>query len=136
MFFVGEIGKREAKEGPVPGSSPGGSEQAGIHGEAETKLERVIVCAACGQAITWERARASVNGSHVHTFKNPSGIDYVMGCFSEVDGCREIGERSGVWTWFPGFAWCVVECAKCGAHLGWSFTGGSTFWGLILERLV
>jgi hypothetical protein len=131
-----ETWKRRARDehGSVP-PSRGAPE---IHGRpaAVTKEERAIVCAACGHGITHRQARAEIAGAHVHTFKNPSAIDYTIGCFREAHGCQPFGEHSTVWTWFPGYAWRVALCARCGAHLGWSFHGdASVFWGLILERL-
>jgi len=119
------------------GSPPSPAGAPEIHGEpgAIVKEERRISCAECGHGITRDDARIAIGGAHVHTFKNPSAIDYTIGCFGDAPGCRGVGERSTVWTWFPGHAWQVAVCARCGAHLGWSFHGGSTFWGLILDRL-
>jgi hypothetical protein len=95
------------------------------------------VCAACAHVLTDDDARISVSGAHVHVFRNPSAIDYRIGCFSDAPGCRGIGDFSTVWTWFPGWAWRVAECANCGAHLGWSFSREQgLFYGLILERIV
>jgi hypothetical protein len=117
------------------GSAPQGEAPA-IRGEAAAKAEREITCVRCGGGITQEKARIAINGAHVHTFKNPSSIDYTIGCFRDAHGCLGIGERSMVWTWFPGFAWQAALCARCGAHLGWTFEGDAArFWGLILERL-
>ena len=120
------------------GSAPPSRGAPRIHGDrkAAVEEEREIVCAACGHGITREKARTEIKGAHVHTFKNPSAIDYTIGCFREAHGASAFGERSTVWTWFPGYAWQVALCARCGAHLGWSFHGdGSVFWGLVLERL-
>ena len=103
---------------------------------AKSEVDPAIVCAACGHPITRPSARAAIGGAHVHTFKNPSGIDYTIGCFHEAHGCRSFGEPSFVWTWFPGHAWQLALCARCGEHLGWSFHGDAgVFWGLVLERL-
>ena len=109
-----------------------------IHEDREVlaNIERAIVCFACGHAVTRERARIQVNGAHAHVFKNPSAIDYRIGCFSEAQGCAPVGEASTVWTWFPGHAWQIAVCGRCGVHLGWSFTDqANIFWGLILDRL-
>jgi hypothetical protein len=118
------------------GSQGPQGEAPAIQKKPDAKEEREITCAACGGGVTREKARVAVNGAHVHTFKNPSAIDYTIGCFDEAHGCVGVGERSTVWTWFPGFAWQVALCGRCGAHLGWAFDGeASRFWGLILERL-
>jgi hypothetical protein len=109
--------------------------------EGTTEEERWLRCAACGARITPERARIDVNGSHEHSFMNPSGERFVVGCFSVAPGCVAEGERSTVWTWFPGRAWQIALCKACGAHLGWSFHAppgheGTPFHGLVRERLV
>ena len=101
-----------------------------------TEEERWLRCAACGEPIVRETARLVVNGSHEHSFLNPSGLRFIVGCWSSAPGCLSDGERSTVWTWFPGFAWQVEVCRSCSVHLGWSFHAGSTFYGLIRDRLV
>jgi hypothetical protein len=118
------------------GSTTSPGDVPAIHEDAETKTEREITCARCGGGVTRARARMSVNGAHVHTFKNPSAIDYTIACFDEANGCVGSGEQSSVWTRFPGYAWQVALCAHCGEHLGWSFDRHSErFWALILDRL-
>jgi hypothetical protein len=77
-------------------------------------------------------------GSHAHRFENPAGIVFRIGCFRHAPGCRRTGEATRAWTWFPGRAWSMALCIKCGTHLGWSFGPGGTgdaFYGLILDRL-
>jgi hypothetical protein len=76
-----------------------------------------------------------MNGAHEHTFMNPAGVRYTVGCYASAPGCIAEGERSAVWTWFPGYAWQIELCRSCGTHLGWSFHGASVFYGLIVDRL-
>ncbi len=123
----------------TPGTQtlPKGAEEP----EGTTEEERWLRCAACGARITPERARIDVNGSHEHSFMNPTGLRFVVACFSVAPGCVDEGERSTVWTWFPGRAWQIALCKACGAHLGWSFHAASgaeaaPFHGLVRERLV
>jgi hypothetical protein len=71
----------------------------------------------------------------VHTFVNPSAIVFTIGCFSEARGCSQHGARETFFTWFPGHAWQIALCARCQAHVGWSFSGPSFFVALILERV-
>ena len=71
--------------------------------------------------LTPPRARIEVNGAHEHEFMNPSGLRFDVACFAVAPGCVPDGERSTVWTWFPGRAWQVALCKGCGAHVGWSF---------------
>ena len=106
-------------------------------GDVETidEQERAIRCAACGARVTHERERLAMNGAHEHEFMNPSAIRFVVQCFARAPGCASEGERSSVWSWFPGFAWQGEVCRGCGTHLGWSFHGARTFYGLISDRL-
>lgn len=104
--------------------------------ETEEEEERWLRCFACGANIVAERARLAVNGSHEHSFMNPSGLRFVVSCWSSAPGCIATGERSTVWTWFPGFAWQVEQCRACAAHLGWSFHAATSFYGLIRDHLV
>ena len=106
--------------------------------DAATEEERWLRCAACGGRITPESARIDVDGAHEHEFMNPSGLRFRVVCFAAAPGCVPEGERSTVWTWFPGRAWQIALCRACGTHVGWSFhkEEGSPFHGLIRERLV
>jgi hypothetical protein len=104
--------------------------------EEETEAERWLRCVSCDARIVRESAAISVNGSHEHLFMNPSGLRYRVGCWSEAPGCSPDGERSAVWTWFPGFAWQIELCRSCRVHLGWSFHAATSFYGLVCERLV
>jgi hypothetical protein len=97
----------------------------------------VLICAACRTVITRERARIEINGGHEHSFFNPHGIIFHIGCFSEAPGCRPDGPFSGDFSWFPGYQWQIVHCRNCITHLGWSFRAGigTPFFGMILNRL-
>ena len=98
---------------------------------------RVLACARCARFITTTAARIEVGGAHEHTFTNPAGLRFHIGCFSPVTGCAAAGEPSTFWTWFPGYSWQVEGCVSCAQHLGWFFASGSDgFHGLILDRLV
>jgi hypothetical protein len=98
---------------------------------------RILACAGCGQPVTTRAARIEVAGAHEHTFANPAGFSYRIGCFSEATGCIPVGEPSTYWSWFPPHSWQVEQCATCREHLGWLFraeAGG--FHGFILDHLV
>ena len=97
---------------------------------------RMLVCVACGHRITSERARIEVGGQHRHMCVNPAGIPYDIGCFDLAPGCRPVGPREGHWSWFAGYDWQIELCAGCAAHLGWSFHGDGSFYGLVLTRMV
>jgi len=100
------------------------------------KEDRFILCRNCNNKITSPHYVITVNGHHRHTFINPAGITYQIGCFSKADGCLTIGEPTIEYTWFEGFKWNYSLCGKCYIHLGWFYQGNSEkFYGLILEML-
>ena len=102
----------------------------------QEKKDPLIRCKSCGHIITSAEAVISVAGLHRHSFRNPAGILYTIGCFSRARGCTNMGEPTSEFTWFPGYTWCYSICSKCLNHMGWFYqSGDSTFYGLILNRL-
>lgn len=125
---------KEAAPGKSPDKAPVQDEEPD-RGEGGTR----IVCRMCLHTITWNKARMEVNGKHQHTFFNPQGLVFDLGCFSIAPGCTCLGAPSLEFTWFPGFAWSVAVCRACRSHLGWRYLpriSGRGFHGLILDRLV
>ena len=105
--------------------------------QEQERDKRKLVCSTCSHVVTAADKRIQVNNSHKHTFFNPAGIVYELGCFSDAPGCMAIGERSREFSWFAGASWQVVLCGNCQSHLGWLFrTADSTFYGLILAQLL
>lgn len=121
-----------------PGQSPGSRGEPSEEGAPElSDGEPFIRCRECLSPVTRNEDRISVNGAHSHTFANPAGIVYTIGCFRTAEGCGPVGPSSGEFTWFAGHHWRVAICRKCMAHLGWYFSGLDTgFWGLILDHLI
>lgn len=121
-----------------PGPPPGAAKLPGAKGDASPAAEPLILCRACRHPVTREEERIAVGGGHRHTFANPSGIVFEIGCFRSAPGCAAVGPPSGEFTWFPGHVWRVGVCAACRLHLGWRFSsaGGAAFYGLILDRLI
>jgi hypothetical protein len=98
---------------------------------------RVLLCVRCLQAVTTTGARIEISGRHAHTFANPHGFVFHIGCFAVAPGCAAVGEPTTDFTWFPRFAWQIATCQGCREHLGWIFRStDSRFHGLILDRLV
>ncbi len=109
-------------------------------GKAEEKEEirpvEAIYCKICGRTVTNSDQKISVRGSHTHTFFNPVGVVYELGCFGEAPGCYRVGEVTSEFTWFAGFVWCYALCRGCNNHLGWFFEMGErSFYGLILANI-
>ncbi|MBN2466694.1 MAG: hypothetical protein JXD19_00970 [Deltaproteobacteria bacterium] len=112
-----------------------------LAGEADDKKpqpENDLLCRECLHVITSLAESIAVGGSHRHTFANPQGILFEIGCFRSAPGCGYIGPATDEWSWFSGFQWKIAVCAACSTHLGWLYLsgGGDTFHGLILNRLI
>lgn len=101
-----------------------------------TGTRRGLVCAACEHEITDDAQRIDMAGAHEHTFINPAGRQFRIGCFAAAPGCATRGAEESAFSWFPGWGWQVALCARCGAHLGWGYRNAAgRFWGLILSAL-
>jgi hypothetical protein len=124
--------------GGKPGERPPGERP---EDEVEDKTidedEDIIVCRQCNLPITRPAERINKDGAHRHTFANPHGIVYEIGCFRTAIGCGYTGPASDEFTWFKGYDWRIAVCRACLTHLGWLFSsaGSDQFHGLILDRL-
>jgi len=118
--------------------TPAPESGASSAGERAPHEEIYLLCRACRHPITRPADRIRVQGRHVHTFANPHGLVFEIGCFQSAPGCGAIGPASDDFTWFPGHRWRVGICAACRVHLGWVFlpVQGGAFFGLILDRLL
>jgi len=98
-----------------------------------------IVCRQCSHIITKPEERIQVNGSHQHTFANPSGLIFEIGCFQTAKGCGYTEQATSEFSWFSGYSWRIAVCGKCLTQLGWLFSssrGSSRFFGLIINKLI
>lgn len=95
-----------------------------------------LLCAACANSITRHEMRIEVSDAHRHTFTNPAGFTYTIGCFADAPGCAQSGVYTAEWSWFADHEWRYANCRRCKAHVGWHFRGAGRFFSLILERLV
>ncbi len=105
--------------------------------QQESEAGEAIVCRQCGHPVTESRSRVDVNGFDTHTFFNPAGIVFEIGCFNSAPGCWVHGPASREFSWFAGYSWRLALCNSCTTHLGWFFSSkDTTFFGLILKKLV
>ncbi len=105
--------------------------------ETSPKEDEIIVCAFCNHHITDPSNQIIVNNSFRHTFANPHGHVFEIGCFGDAKGCRPGSLPSNEFSWFVGFSWRIGVCAYCSTHLGWIFSSETNkFYGLIIEKLI
>ncbi|MEH0022890.1 MAG: cereblon family protein [Desulfobacter sp.] len=109
--------------------------------ETMAQEDPVIICRNCHLHITWPEFQIEVNQGFSHTFANPQGHVFEIGCFSTAAGCVKASAPSSEFSWFNGYVWSVGICRGCQTQLGWIFssTEGKTparFFGLILETLI
>ena len=120
-----------------------GDEKPGYLVETETEekepdVDKYILCRQCRRIITTPAERIEMQGAHQHTFANPHGSVYQIGCFRSAAGCGYAGQASDEFSWFTGYSWRVAVCGSCLFHLGWLFISPSrqSFNGLILDHLI
>lgn len=101
------------------------------------RRQKRLICKTCSLHITSNDHRTVIEQSHRHTFFNPAGVVFEIGCFRYAQGCSPVGRPSGEFSWFASMLWTPVVCSECLSHLGWLFEGNlRRFYGLILRQLV
>ncbi len=120
---------------------PAESSEAGTEADPRSRPlpeePAVLACARCREPITTEAEWLDVAGAREHTFMNPHGFCFRIGCFASAQALAPEGEFCDEWSWFPPCAWQVQQCARCREHLGWLFRSPERrFYGLVLDRLV
>ena len=121
-----------------PGRPAGGSQPSDRSRTADREPGNAIRCRFCLFRITSAAERIPQSGAHRHTFANPHGIVFEIGCFRNAPGCRTQGAATLEFSWFSGYAWRLAICGRCLNHLGWRFQKGpgEAFFGLILSHLM
>ena len=114
------------------------STDTGTDREKNEGREKLLLCASCRRMITRPDEKISIHNAHQHSFANPSGLIFEIGCFRSAIGCGYTGILTEEWTWFRGFRWKLAACGTCLVQLGWLFVSKNNerFNGLILNRLI
>ena len=84
----------------------------------------VVACAACGVGVGRVRHALAVGGTNgTPLLVNPAGIHFrlvTLSCLRHrAVFIASFPTRRA--TWFLGYAWAPLQCASCGAHLGWRY---------------
>lgn len=126
---------RQAPEDPA---ASGVVSEVEEESDEETGSHKAVRCAHCGHDVTTLSEQIEISGAHRHSFANPHGFVFEVGCFNSAAGCRSAGSPSGEFTWFAGYNWRLALCGRCLSHLGWYFmsAGSAGFIALVLDRLV
>lgn len=71
------------------------------------------------------------------TYVNPNGYVYETLTVYKAESLTLVGMSSSEFSWFPGYAWTICQCACCDSHIGWKFTAMNDkklqpefFWGI------
>ena len=106
--------------------------------EEKQAEERWLLCKFCRRRITSEDQAIQINDHHCHTYSNPAGLRFRIGCFSTAAGCQHQSYPTEEHTWFKGFSWQVALCANCLTQMGWYYQSAAavSFYGLILDHLI
>lgn len=116
--------------------SPGRDSQSIEKDETEKEQQKGLLCRHCRLLITTTKERQDKTGKHLHTFFNPAGVVYEIGCFKRAPGCVPFGASSTEFAWFKGYSWQIVYCRGCQQHMGWMFSGEDQFFGIIVNKLI
>ncbi|KAL5558637.1 hypothetical protein UlMin_034848 [Ulmus minor] len=102
-------------------------------------LERVdlIQCRNCKTTIA-RRSDMLVMSSDgpLSAYVNPHGVVHDIMTFYRANGLALRGLAVREYSWFPGYAWTITNCATCETHMGWLFTVTNKrlkprmFWGI------
>ena len=124
MFRTGRSPHSTRPPASAPEDAPSSEDAQGIR------------CSYCSTVITHHHEALRIDNRHEHAFFNPAGIAFELRCFRTAQGVVPSGPSTAEFTWFPGYSWQVVLCAACHIHLGWLYTGATSFFGLIATRLI
>ncbi len=99
---------------------------------------KAVRCAYCKTVITYQGNAEQVQGKHVHSFINPGGFEFTIGCYRRA-WCKIMGLPMLEWSWFKPYTWQYALCPQCQELLGWFYHNApdnSSFYGLILDRII
>ncbi len=80
-------------------------------------------CAVCNQVVARKADVISLsdNNNNSGTFVNPGGAVHQMLTLASTQNLRTTGSPETAHSWFPGYAWTILNCGTCGNHMGWRF---------------
>ncbi|KAG2691899.1 hypothetical protein I3843_08G026900 [Carya illinoinensis] len=97
----------------------------------------LIRCKTCQTAIA-RRSDILVMSSEgpLGAYVNPEGFVHEIMTLYKANGLAPRGRPQIEYSWFPGYAWTITNCATCEIQMGWLFTATNkklkprSFWGI------
>ncbi|XP_033122255.1 protein cereblon-like isoform X2 [Anneissia japonica] len=103
----------------------------------------VLCCKGCGLQIANKNDVfcMSLDGP-MAAYVNPGGYIHETLTLYRAQNLNLIGRPSTENSWFPGYAWTIIQCRHCSGHMGWKFKATKRklrpekFWGLTRSALM
>ncbi|KAJ6698048.1 hypothetical protein OIU79_011564 [Salix purpurea] len=97
----------------------------------------VVQCKTCKTVIA-QRSDMVVMSTEgpLGAYVNSHGYVHEIMTLQKANGLALIGRAIVEYSWFPGYAWTIAECASCETQMGWLFTATKkklkpqSFWGI------
>ncbi|XP_050299430.1 protein cereblon [Anthonomus grandis grandis] len=87
------------------------------------RLGRLICCKNCEVEITDPTKVFAMSKDGIQSnYVNPGGHVYETVTVLEAKNFQLLLGPSRQFSWFPGYAWTIMQCANCNNHLGWKFS--------------
>ncbi|CAH1784300.1 unnamed protein product, partial [Owenia fusiformis] len=103
----------------------------------------ILCCKDCGRQITNKKEVFSMTlQGPMAAYVNPGGHVHETLTVYKAQNLSMVGGPSTEHSWFPGYAWTIVQCAHCHTHMGWKFTATKKklkpdkFWGITRSALL
>ena len=84
---------------------------------------RVLVCSRCSTHLANQSDIFSMSEDGPQAaFVNLGGHLHETLTLYQARNLKLVGTPSTEYSWFPGYAWTILECRTCHNHIGWKFT--------------
>lgn len=83
----------------------------------------VLGCCRCGEELADLADIFSMSSEGPQgAFVNPGGHLHETLTLYRARNLKLLGTPSTEYSWFPGYAWTILECGGCFNHIGWKFS--------------
>ena len=104
---------------------PGGGEKAqrDVGPQPVRHAPEPILCRACDAQVSDRALLFAMDSDRIErVFSNPGGYLHDIVTVRDAWSLTSASPPSTEFSWYPGYAWEIVLCASCAAHLGWAFS--------------